>query len=60
MIISIVNNTGTELPASWTSAFIACIDHGADLPEAIADLFCVQVLLRYNSDGSNRGVIDWA
>ena len=60
MNLSLVNNTGTNLPSSWTSAFLACVNDGADLPEDIADLFCVQVLLQYNGDGSNRGLIDWA
>ncbi len=53
------NNTGVDT-TNFHSHFVALIENGDPLPEEIADLFKVEVLVGYNEDGTNRGIIDWA
>jgi len=55
----LVNNTGADI-RDFDAAIIAHVNDRVDLPEAIADLFEVEILEGYNADGSNRGIVNWA
>lgn len=41
-------------------AIVAFVNNGTPLPEECADLFDVKVLVGFNADGSNRGIVNWA
>ena len=43
------------------TAVVECVNSGSEtLPEEIADLFTLKVLVAYNEDGSNRGILAFA
>lgn len=50
-----------ELLPEMRAAIVACVREGREtLPEEIADIFTLKILVGYNEDGSNRGILDWA
>ena len=57
--IRIVNNTGEDL-GFLAPHITKSIEEIAPLPEEIADIFDLTILVGYNEDGSNRGILNWA
>lgn len=52
----IVNNTNANIYL-WRAAIIHAIETGGELPEDIADLFTLRVVIL---DGVRRGILEWA
>ena len=44
----------------WQNQILEAVKTNGELPEDIADLFTLEILVGYNPDGSNRGVLDYA
>ncbi len=57
--ISLVNNTGADIKIAIEQIHHA-IKTLEPLPEEVADLFELTVLVGFNPDGSNRGILNWA
>lgn len=54
-----VNNTNEDL-SMFHEALKTSINTITPLPEEISDLLDLTILVGFNPDGSNRGIINWA
>ena len=58
----LVNNTTASIhDIGATSVLRDLVADGSNaLPDELADIFTLTVLVGFNSDGSNRGILNWA
>lgn len=54
-----VNNTDADI-RPWDAEIAHAVRTGGPLPEAIADLFTLEIRHDLNEDGSPRGILTWA
>ncbi len=54
--ITLVINVAADVRL-FNNILIECVNTNSQLPEELADLFNLEVMVGYNENGSNRGVL---
>jgi hypothetical protein len=56
----LVFNTSSQISDFVKKELLRCTVNNEALPAELADLFSLTVLVGFNDDGSNRGIVDWS